>query len=84
MMWNTPWLVRLLLCVSSVALVQPVPVYAVHRVPFFVSGPDADFLALREASLRGDTGDAGRLSARLTDYPIPSYVPEPLRWHSDS
>ncbi len=74
MMWNTPWLVRLLLCVSSVALVQPVPVYAVHRVPFFVSGPDADFLALREASLRGDTGDAGRLSARLTDYPIPSYV----------
>ncbi|MFM8463936.1 MAG: lytic transglycosylase domain-containing protein, partial [Burkholderiaceae bacterium] len=35
---------------------------------------DADFLALREASLRGDTGESGRLAWRLSSYPIQSYV----------
>ena len=37
-------------------------------------GADADFITLRDASARGDMGDTGRLAARLTDYPIQSYV----------
>ncbi len=48
--------------------------HAARRVPLVASSADLDFIALREASLRGDTGESGRLAARLADYPVQSYV----------
>ncbi len=68
---------RALLCALLAAAVQPPSVQAAQphrRAPVVASSADLDFIALREASLRGDTGEAGRLSARLIDYPVPSYV----------
>ena len=35
---------------------------------------DADFLMLRDASLRGEIAQAGRIADRLSNYPIASYV----------
>ncbi len=70
------WLAGLLVCAGTVAMMPPSPVSAAQNkraVQPSVSA-DVDFVALREAGLRGDTGEAGRLSARLIDYPIPSYV----------
>ena len=63
-----------LLCVLAVAAWLPQSAQAARRAPVVASSADLDFIALREASLRGDTGEAGRLSARLVDYPVPSYV----------
>ena len=66
-----------LLCALLAATVLPPSVQAAQphrRAPVVASSADLDFIALREASLRGDTGEAGRLSARLIDYPVPSYV----------
>jgi soluble lytic murein transglycosylase len=47
---------------------------ATRHAVLTASPADSDFVALREAALRGDTGEAGRVSARLTNYPIPSYI----------
>ena len=47
---------------------------AAKRAILVGGGADADFIMLRDASARGDMGDTGRLSARLADYPIQSYV----------
>ncbi len=63
-----------LLCVLAAAVWMPKVSQAARRVPVVASSSDLDFIALRDASLRGDTGEAGRLSARLGDYPVPSYV----------
>ncbi len=63
-----------LLCVLAAAACLPQAAQAARRAPVVASSADLDFIALREASLRGDTGEAGRLSARLVDYPVPSYV----------
>ncbi len=71
------WLAGLLVCAGSAMLMTPAsPVSAAssRRAPQTSISADADFIALREASLRGETGEAGRLSARLLDYPITSYV----------
>ena len=71
----TSWVSGLLLSASIVLVpVSPTLAAAKRAVLVTASGADVDFIALREASLRGDTGDAGRLAARLTDYPIQSYV----------
>ncbi len=61
---------------AATALLPALPVSAAanKRAAQQASSPDADFIALREAGLRGDTGEAGRLSVRLIEYPIPSYV----------
>ncbi len=78
------WYVAAALALAgAAALMPPSPVSAASnkRTPpaassasSAASNPDSDFVALRDAGLRGDTGEAGRLSARLLDYPIPSYV----------
>lgn len=52
----------------------PSSVDAARRAPVALNAADADFVALREASLRGDMGEAGRISARLSDYPLQSYI----------
>lgn len=68
-------LAGLMLGVASSVLVLPVAAPAATRHANLSASPaDADFVALREAALRGDTGDAGRIALRLSGYPIPSYV----------
>lgn len=65
------------LAVACAAMLMPTPPVSAasnKRAPSAATSADGDFIALREAGLRGDTGEAGRLSARLLDYPIPSYV----------
>lgn len=70
------WLAALALCTASVALLPTQAALAnnAKRAPLAASPADADFVALREASLRGDIAESGRLAARLSGYPIPSYV----------
>lgn len=70
------WLAGLAFCAAATALLpaQSVEAAASKRSTLAASPADADFVALREASLRGDIAEAGRLAARLADYPIPSYV----------
>ena len=66
-----------LLCALAAATSLPQSAQAAQstrRAPVVASSADLDFIALRDASLRGDTGEAGRLSARLGDYPVQSYV----------
>ncbi len=68
-------LAGLLLGAASSVLVLPLAAPAATRHALLSASPaDADFVALREAALRGDTGEAGRIATRLTSYPIPSYV----------
>lgn len=68
--------VAALACAGVIALMPALPISAASnkRIPQVSTSADGDFIALREAGLRGDTGEAGRLSARLLDYPMPSYV----------
>lgn len=68
------WLGGLFLSASVALAVTAYAAPATKRAVITASGADADFIALREASLRGDVGDSGRLAARLADYPIQSYV----------
>lgn len=73
---HSTWLAGLMLCAGAALLSQPpAEAAAARRAPLLAASPaDADFVALREAALRGDTGETGRIAARLADYPIPSYV----------
>lgn len=70
------WLAGLALCAATTALLPTHSVLATpsKRATLAASPADADFVALREASLRGDIAESGRLAARLADYPITSYV----------
>lgn len=68
------WLAGLALCAATLFPTPAAMANASKRAPLAASPADADFVALREASLRGDIAEAGRLAARLADYPIPSYV----------
>jgi soluble lytic murein transglycosylase len=47
--------------------------YAQKNLPSSAANDDI-FLALRDAARRNDAAKASELAARLTDYPIPSYV----------
>ncbi len=67
-------LVGALAVAGAAALMPPSLVSATSSQRVSTAAADADFVALRQASLRGDTGESGRLSARLVDYAIPSYV----------
>lgn len=55
-----------LVCISA-------PAYAA-RNEHTLTPADADFLMLRDAALRGEIAQAGRIADRLANYPIPSYV----------
>ncbi len=70
------WLAGLAVCVGAAASLplQPAMANGARRATLAASPADADFVALREASLRGDIAESGRLAARLANYPIPSYV----------
>ncbi len=70
------WLAGLFSTAAAIALVLPLPASTniAQRSQQSASQADADFIALREASMRGDIAESGRLAARLVDYPIQSYV----------
>jgi soluble lytic murein transglycosylase len=70
------WLAGLAVCVGAAAMLplQSAMANGARRATLATSPADADFVALREASLRGDIAESGRLAARLANYPIPSYV----------
>ncbi len=70
---KTNWIASLLFSVVAVIVALPEPALAA-KAAHFANGADADFLSLREASLRGEIAESGRLAARLTDYPVASYV----------
>jgi len=69
------WWLGAVLCAAVSSIVAVSSLCAANRhAPVVGNTADADFLALREASLRGDTGESGRLAGRLSSYSIQSYV----------
>ncbi|GGI19874.1 lytic transglycosylase domain-containing protein [Oxalicibacterium faecigallinarum] len=58
---------------AAVSVAAFVPAAQAQRVAGFASADDA-FLALRDASRRGDATKAAEIAAGLGNYPIPSYV----------
>lgn len=77
MIIRTSWLTRLLLCASLSIATTNLPALAASRAPAApatATAADIDFLALRDASLRGEIAESGRLAARLGGYPMQAYV----------
>lgn len=66
------FLVLALELLSGMALFSA-PAYAA-RNELALTPADADFLMLRDASLRGEIAQSGRIADRLANYPIASYV----------
>lgn len=73
-MTKRSWLALGIFCAVATASMLPVSADAARRAPVALNAADADFIALREAAMRGDMGEAGRISARLSDYPVQSYI----------
>ena len=73
-MTKRSWLALGIFCAVATASMVPASADAARRAPVALNAADADFIALREAALRGDMGEAGRISARLSDYPLQSYI----------
>jgi len=73
-MTKRSWIALGIFCAVATATMLPSSVAAARRAPVALNSADADFVALREAALRGDMGEAGRISARLSDYPLQSYI----------
>lgn len=64
-----------MVCVAVGASMSSAVVSAATRHAIMIgNSADADFVALREAALRGDTAGSNRLANRLDSYPIQSYV----------
>lgn len=72
-MKKTTWIAGLLLMAGASMVTLVTPAYAVRR-DTIISAADSDFIALREAALRGEIAAAGRLADRLDQYPVQSYV----------
>ena len=73
-MTKRSWLALGIFCAVATASMVPASADAARRAPVALNAADADFIALREAAMRGDMGEAGRISARLSDYPLQSYI----------
>lgn len=73
-MTKKSWIALGIFCAVATAMMMPSSADAGRRAPVALNAADADFIALREAALRGDMGEAGRISARLSDYPVQSYI----------
>jgi soluble lytic murein transglycosylase len=64
-----------MVCVAVVTSMSSAVVSAVNRQAIVIgNGADADFVALRESALRGETAESNRLANRLGSYPIQSYI----------
>jgi soluble lytic murein transglycosylase len=73
-MTKRSWIALGIFCAVAATMMMPSSADAGRRAPIALNAADADFIALREAALRGDMGEAGRISARLSDYPLQSYI----------
>jgi soluble lytic murein transglycosylase len=73
-MTTRSWIALGIFCAVATTMMMPSSANAGRRAPVALNAADADFIALREAALRGDMGEAGRISARLSDYPVQSYI----------
>ena len=73
-MTKRSWIALGIFCAAATTALAPWSAQAARRAPVALNAADADFIALREASLRGDMGEAGRIAARLSDYPLQSYI----------
>jgi len=73
-MTKRSWLALGIFCAVATASILPSSAVAGRRAPIALNAADADFIALREAAMRGDMGEAGRISMRLSDYPLQSYI----------
>ena len=73
-MTKRSWIALGIFCAIATASILPSSAVAGRRAPIALNAADADFIALREAAMRGDMGEAGRISARLSDYPLQSYI----------
>jgi soluble lytic murein transglycosylase len=73
-MTKRSWLALGIFCAVATTSMLPVSADAARRAPVALNAADADFIALREAAMRGDMGEAGRIAARLSDYPVQSYI----------
>jgi len=75
MTWIASFLLGASLTLNAVAAPGSAQKGAATPIPLFVmNNADEDFIALRQAALRGDMSESGRLAARLAEYPVPSYV----------
>ncbi|HWU99043.1 MAG TPA: transglycosylase SLT domain-containing protein [Oxalicibacterium sp.] len=75
-MFSKTFFARFVFAAASATLLLPglsQNAHAQKRPTSFASDDDA-FLALRDASRRGDTARVDEIAARLGNYPIPSYV----------
>lgn len=75
-MTTSHWIALSIFCTSAavVAALTPLTADAARRVPAQLNPADADFIALRAAALQGNNSEASLIAARLTDYPVPSYI----------
>jgi soluble lytic murein transglycosylase len=71
-MFSKKWIV----CIALVGgmAIPVLPTVHAQNKSVHATASDDIFLALRDASRRDDAAKAHELAARLTDYPIPSYV----------
>ena len=64
-----------MVCVAVGTSMSSAVVSAVNRQAIVIgNGADADFVALRESALRGETAESNRLANRLGSYPIQPYI----------
>ena len=69
------WWIGVLVCVAIGAGISTAVVSAANRHAVIIgNSADADFVALRESALRGETAESNRLANRLDSYPIQSYI----------
>ena len=61
-MTKKSWIALGIFCAVATAMMMPSSADAGRRAPVALNAADADFIALREAALRGDMGEAGRIS----------------------
>ena len=60
-MTKKSWIALGIFCAAAMTALVPLSAQAARRMPVALNAADADFVALREASLRGDMGEAGRI-----------------------
>ena len=64
-----------MVCIGVGASMSSAVVSAANRHAIMIgNSADADFVALRESALRGETAESNRIANRLGSYPIQSYV----------
>lgn len=75
MKYHSRWWIGAVVCALVGVSMSSSVVSAANRHAVVIgNSADADFVALREAALRGETAESNRLANRLGSYPIQSYI----------